>query len=88
MSMSQFYSVQVPDFDLPKARLTLTGWLTESGAEVESGDPLCEICAGDILIEIGAKRSGVFRHAEVELDDEISTGMIIGTIELETEAAG
>ena len=52
--MSQFYSVHVPDFDLPNARLILTGWLTGSGAVVESGDPLCEICAGDILIEIDA----------------------------------
>ncbi len=81
--MSQFYSVHVPDFDLPNARLILTGWLTGSGAVVESGDPLCEICAGDILIEIDAVRSGTFHHAEVELDDELLTGMVIGTIEVE-----
>jgi len=85
MSMPQLYSVRVPDFDLPNAKLILTGWLTGSGAMVESGDPLCEICAGDILIEIDAVRSGTFRHAEVELDDELLTGMVIGTIEVEAE---
>ncbi|MBH58556.1 MAG: hypothetical protein CMJ82_15380 [Planctomycetaceae bacterium] len=61
----------------------MTGWLTGSGAVVEAGDPLCEICAGDILIEIDAVRSGTFHHAVVELDDELLTGMVIGTIEVE-----
>ena len=48
-----------------------------------SGGHFCEICAGDILIEIDAVRSGTFHHAEVELDDELLTGMVIGTIEVE-----
>ena len=49
----------------------------------ESGDPVCEICAGDIVVEIIARHGGVFHYAAVEVDDELATGTVIGTIELE-----
>ena len=52
---------------------------------VESGDPLCEICAEDIVVEMVARHGGVFHCAAVEVDDELTTGTVIGTIELEFE---
>ncbi len=74
--------VRVPDFDIPGAELVLSGWLTNSGAEVMSGEPLCEICAGDIVVEIPAQRSGIFRQSAVEVDAVVETGGLLGTIEL------
>ena len=52
---------------------------------VESGDPLCEICAEYIVVEMVARHGGVFHCAAVEVDDELTTGTVIGTIELEFE---
>ncbi|GEM_PF-589167 len=85
MTSSAFYEVRIPDFEIPAARLFLTAWLSSSGTHVESDDPLCEICAGDIVIEIMAKRNGVFYHAAVDVDDELVTGTLIGKIELESQ---
>lgn len=81
----ELYEVRIPDFEIPGARLCLTGWIAGSGAMVESGDPLCEICAGDIVVEMVARHGGVFRYAAVDVDDELATGVVIGTIELEDE---
>ena len=41
--------------------------------------------AGDIVVEIIARHGGVFHYAAVEVDDELATGTVIGTIELEVE---
>ncbi|MEC9097305.1 MAG: biotin/lipoyl-containing protein [Planctomycetota bacterium] len=79
------YQVRIPDFEMPGANLILTGWLTSSGTVVESGEPLCEICAGDIVVEITARRDGIFHHAAIEVDDRLSTGMVIGTIDVPLE---
>ncbi|MEE2676215.1 MAG: biotin/lipoyl-containing protein [Planctomycetota bacterium] len=81
----KLYEVRIPDFEIPGARLCLTGWIVGSGARVESGDPVCEICAGDIVVEIIARHGGVFHYAAVEVDDELETGTVIGMIELEVE---
>ena len=81
----KLYEVRIPDFEIPRARLCLTGWIVGSGARVESGDPVCEICAGDIVVEIIARHGGVFHYAAVEVDDELATGTVIGMIELEVE---
>ena len=81
----ELYAVRIPDFEIPGAQLCLTGWIVGSGARVESGDPVCEICAGDIVVEIIARHGGVFHYAAVEVDDELATGTVIGTIELEVE---
>ncbi len=81
----KLYEVRIPDFEIPGARLCLTGWIVGSGARVESGDPVCEICAGDIVVEIIARHGGVFHYAAVEVDDELATGTVIGMIELEVE---
>ena len=75
------HEVRVPEFDIPGAELVLSGWLTSSGTEVMSGDPLCEICAGDIVVEIPARRSGVFHQSAVEVDAVVETGGLLGTIE-------
>ena len=82
---SELYEVRIPDFEIPKARLCLTAWIVVSGSMVESGDPLCEICAEDIVVEMVARHGGVFHYAAVEVDDELTTGTVIGTIELEFE---
>ena len=76
------YEVLVPEMDLPTATLTLSGWLANSGDQIESGSPLCEVCAGDILVEIAARHEGIFHRSLLEVDECLTVGMPLGVIEI------
>ena len=76
------YEVVVPEMDLPTATLILSGWLANSGDLVEFGSPLCEVCAGDILMEIVARHEGIFRRSLLEVDQCLTVGMPLGVIEI------
>tara|TARA_B100000674_G_C37489087_1_gene755011 strand:+ start:424 stop:678 length:255 start_codon:yes stop_codon:yes gene_type:complete len=75
------HEVVVPELDLDGASLSLSGWLVKSGVQVVPGDPICEVCAGDIVVEVGARYEGIFQRESLEVDQQLQTGMRIGLIE-------
>ena len=77
------HDVRVPDFDLPDRPMRLTLWMAKPGWLVEAEQPVAEILAGEVLIELPAPVTGVMEERLVEVDELVSPGQVIARLETE-----
>jgi pyruvate/2-oxoglutarate dehydrogenase complex dihydrolipoamide acyltransferase (E2) component len=77
------HDVRVPDFDLPDRPMRLTLWMAKLGRLVEVEQPIAEILAGEVLIELPSPATGTLEERLVEVDEPIEPGQVIGRLETE-----
>ena len=74
-----------PDFDLSGEHLVVTVWLVKRGDGVVRGEPLVEITANDVSIDVSAPASGTLCQRCVEEDSVVAVGDVLARIEVEEE---
>ena len=75
--------VRVPQLDLPDCPMRLTLWMIKPDRFVEEDQPMAEILAGDVLIELPAPATGILEERFVEEDEPVEPGQVIGRLETE-----
>jgi 2-oxoglutarate dehydrogenase E2 component (dihydrolipoamide succinyltransferase) len=78
--------LRLPDLGLDDQPISLSGWLVSRGAPVEEGEPVAEILAGPVTVDLPAPASGVLVKRLVDVDAPLSPGQALAVIE--TDAAG
>ena len=56
---------------------TVSSWYVEEGEEVEAGDTLVELVAGDETFTISAPESGAVVELRADEDDVVKTGDVL-----------
>ena len=70
----------LPDLGLGDTPILASTWLVGRGGKVVEGDPLLELAAGDVTVDLPAPLSGVLDDQLVEEDDEVVVGQVLGVI--------
>ena len=76
------------DIGLPNVPLRAGAWLVAVGARVVAGDPLLEVLAGDVLVDVPAPADGVLKRRCVAEDDELQVGRLLAVIVAESNDDG
>jgi len=79
--MTKRISLIMPQLDLPHHTATVCLWHRSCGRQVDFGEPLIEVVAGEVLIDIPAPATGVLAEKYVQNDDVVSGGQLLGIIE-------
>ena len=77
------HDIRVPDFDLPEQPMRLTLWIAKLGQLVEAEQPIAEILAGEVLIELPSPATGVLDEWFVEVDESVEPGQVIARLDTE-----
>ncbi len=73
--------VRIPDLGLPGEPIRLTVWHSARGGRVEVGEPLLEITAGAVTIDVPAPAGGLLAETLAAEDDLIKPGDPVAIIE-------
>ena len=73
--------VRLPDLGLPKEPVRLTVWLAAHGSHVDRGEPILEVTAGAVTIDLPAPTCGVLAERIAAEDDLLKTGDPLAIIE-------
>jgi 2-oxoglutarate dehydrogenase E2 component (dihydrolipoamide succinyltransferase) len=73
------HEIIVPELGLDEVVLSL--WLVELGAPVTEGDRVAELLAEGVTVDLPAPATGILIDTQVEEDDPIAAGQILGIIE-------
>jgi pyruvate/2-oxoglutarate dehydrogenase complex dihydrolipoamide acyltransferase (E2) component len=73
--------LRVPDLGLDGQPISLSGWLVSRGARVEEGEPVAEILAGPVTVDLPAPAAGVLVKRLVDVDAPLSVGQALAMIE-------
>lgn len=55
-------------------------WLKEQGESVTAGEPIAEVMTDKVNVEIEAPADGILTERQVDAEDNVSLGQVIGTI--------
>jgi pyruvate/2-oxoglutarate dehydrogenase complex dihydrolipoamide acyltransferase (E2) component len=73
--------VQLPELGLPKEPIRLTVWLAAGGSHVNRGEPILEVTAGAVTVDLPAPACGVLAARLAAEDDLLKTGDPVAIIE-------
>lgn len=76
----------MPRFGMTQEEATIVRWLVEEGAQVESGDPICEVTTDKVNMEVEAPASGILAGLRYGEGETVPVTEIIGYILAEGEA--
>jgi len=74
---------RLPDLGLSGRLVRATVWLASPGNFVERGEPLVEVTAGGVVVDIPAPASGVLTERLVAIDEQIGCDAPLATIDPE-----
>lgn len=55
-------------------------WLKEQGETVTAGEPIAEVMTDKVNVEIEAPAAGILTERQVDAEDNVTLGQVIGTI--------
>lgn len=73
--------LRLPDLGLDDRPISLSGWLVSRGARVEEGEPVAEILAGPVTVDLPSPVAGVLVQRLVDVDEALSVGQVLAVIE-------
>ena len=73
--------VRLPDLGLGDEPTRLTVWLAARGSSIERGEPILEITAGAVTIDLPAPASGLLVEKLAEEDDLLKCGDSVAIID-------
>ncbi len=71
----------MPDLGLGKTSLVASVWFVAKGQEVTAGEPLLEVMATGVVVDLAAPFSGRLVEKRVLEDDLLQIGMVLGFLE-------
>ena len=78
---SRRHELRLPELGLDAVAITVSCWLVPEGCRVFEGDRLLEVLAGEVTVDLAAPATGVLTQRQVEEDDTLVTGQLLGIIE-------
>src|SRR5271167_3206047 len=79
--------VLLPQFGMGMQEGKILRWLKEIGDPVEEGEPLLEIEAEKVTVEVPSPRSGILARIMAEVDETVPVREVIAIIMTPQEAA-
>ena len=73
--------VRLPDLGLGEESIRLTVWLATRGSQVERGEPILEVTAGAVTIDLPTPVSGLLAERLAGEDDFIKSGDPVAIIQ-------
>jgi pyruvate/2-oxoglutarate dehydrogenase complex dihydrolipoamide acyltransferase (E2) component len=74
----------LPELGLDDLPITASLWLVEPGCSVSAGDPLLEVLAGPITVDLPAPADGVLAETLVEENETLVVGQRLALIEADS----
>jgi len=71
----------MPDLEMPDTPARLTLWLVPCGSRVSEGEPIAEILAGPVTVDLSAPADGILRETLVAEDDLVEPGQRLAVVE-------
>ncbi len=77
----------LPDLGLGEEPVRVSLWLVPRGARMVEGDPLVEVVAGEVVIDLPSPATGTLVRRLAGADEPVHQGEVLGIIEVEEDAA-
>ena len=77
----QRYEIIVPELGIDGQRISLGLWLLKRGVAVVAGEPVVELLAGEVVVDLSAPADGVLAEKFVGEDEPVEPGRCLGIIE-------
>ena len=74
----------LPDLGLDDQPIALSMWLAKEGARVAQGDPVVEILAGSVTVDLPAPADGILVEKLVAQGESLAIGQRLAVIEEST----
>jgi 2-oxoglutarate dehydrogenase E2 component (dihydrolipoamide succinyltransferase) len=81
MSVVRREPLLMPDLGLGTTPMVASVWLVAKGQEVTAGDPVLEVVATGVVVDLVAPFSGRLVEKRVMEDDLLQIGMVLGFFE-------
>jgi len=79
--MARKHYLVLPDLGLGETLIRASVWLVERGASVTLGDPLLEVVAGSVTVDLPSPASGVLARRLVVEDEILHVGQRLALID-------
>lgn len=77
------HELLLPDLGLGNRPITISLWLVAQGDRVSEGEPVVEIVAGPVVVDLPAPVDGVLVETLVSEDEPLAVGQRLAVIERE-----
>ena len=74
------YEFLLPELDLGPVPVRASVWLVSEGTEVETGEPLLEVVAGEVSVDLPSPVCGRLVKQCVTEDDALGTGEVLAVL--------
>ena len=81
----QRHELTLPDLGIDEGPIAVSLWLVRRGSRVIEGDPLVEILAGSVIVDLPSPADGVLVEALVAEDDVVQVGQPLAVIHSDAE---
>jgi 2-oxoglutarate dehydrogenase E2 component (dihydrolipoamide succinyltransferase) len=71
----------LPDLGLDDQPIVLSMWLVKEGARVAEGDPVAEVLAGSVTVDLPAPADGILVEKLVAQGESLTVGQRLGVID-------
>ncbi len=75
------HELQLPDLGLPGQPIRAGLWLVVEGSRVVQGDPMLEVVAGSVLVDLPAPADGLLVEILVTEDEPLEVGQSLAVIQ-------
>lgn len=73
--------LKMPELGLPDEPIRVTVWLVRKGSRVEQGEPILEVTAGSVLVDLPAPACGLLVTKLIAEDDLVEPGRPLAIID-------
>lgn len=80
------FEMLVPDMGLSDEPMRVTAWLVREGSWVDHDEPVLEVTAGSVVVDLPAPVSGVLVEKRVAEDDLVTPACLVAIFETGTSA--
>ena len=77
------YYLTLPDLDMEDQPIVLGLWLVKQGTQVAAGEPVVEVTAGPVTIDLPAPADGILTQKLVAEGESLTVGQRLAVIESE-----
>ena len=81
------FDLILPDLGLGEQPVLAGLWLVEQGGHVSAGEPVLEVLAGSVVVDLPAPTDGVLVETLVDEDTPLQPGQRLAVIRAEGEAS-
>ncbi|MBN1909273.1 MAG: lipoyl domain-containing protein [Pirellulales bacterium] len=75
------HPLRVPELGLDQTPARLSLWLVKPGCRIDRGQPVAEVTAGPLVVDLPSPVDGALVEKLVETDQPVSVGQTLGWIE-------